>query len=146
MANKEAHKELFPKNCFTLDVPPLGTIGYFNACSGLELEVDVYQYSEGGNNEQVHYLPGPLKYPYLTLSAGLCEDKAMMTWFEKTWSAAPERVEIMVTLKVPGSQKVRRWSFADAFPVKWVGPNVDSSSNELATESLTIAHAGLKIA
>lgn len=145
MPNKDAHKELFSKHCFLLEVPSLGTIGYFNGCSGLELEVDVLQYAEGGNNEQVHYLPGQVKYPYLTLSAGMTEDKAMMTWFEKTWTKA-ELVEIMVTLKVPGGSKERKWSFADAFPVKWVGPNLDSGAHDLATESIHIAHAGLKAA
>ena len=42
-------------------------------------------------------------------------------------------------------QPVRSWSFADAFPIKWAGPNLNASSNQVATETLEIVHAGLQV-
>jgi phage tail-like protein len=40
---------------------------------------------------------------------------------------------------------VRTWSFADAFPIKWAGPNLNASSNQVATETLEIVHGGLQM-
>lgn len=42
---------------FLISVPGL-TIGTFNQCNGLNMEFDVFEWAEGGNNEFVHHLPG----------------------------------------------------------------------------------------
>jgi phage tail-like protein len=39
---------------------------------------------------------------------------------------------------------VRSWVFQEAFPIKWTGPNLNASSNQIATEQLEIVHAGLQ--
>jgi len=38
-------------------------VGGFSEVSGLEVEIDVEEYREGGKNEYVHYLPTGAKYP-----------------------------------------------------------------------------------
>ena len=50
-----------------------------------------------------------------------------------------------VSLMGPNGQPVRAWSFTDAFPIKWTGPNLNASSNQVATETLEIVHAGLQM-
>ena len=40
---------------------------------------------------------------------------------------------------------VRAWAFMDAYPIKWTGPNMNASSNQIATEALEIVHAGLQM-
>ena len=52
-----------PGSIFVVTVPDIDTIGMFTRCSGLELQVDVLEYAEGGNNEFVHQLPGPDQVP-----------------------------------------------------------------------------------
>ena len=141
----EPHKELFPRHVFTVEIPGLGPVGYFLTCQGLELEFEVLTYAEGGNNELVHHLPGRLNYPNLSLSAGMTVDEKLATWFDKTKSKA-EKQEITLTLHIEGSDTKRRWTFVDAFPVKWSGPMFDSNSGDVATETLLIAHGGLKAA
>ena len=54
-------------------------------------------------------------------------------------------IAVTVSLMGPNGQPVRSWSFADAFPVKWTGPNLNASSNQVATETLEIVHAGLQV-
>jgi len=120
------------------------TLGRFQVCSGLELSFEVYEYAEGGNNEFVHRLPGRLRYPNLVLTYGMTNDKALMDWFWKTRTKA-ELKEIRIRLmRDNASDPLRTWAFADAYPVRWSGPTLQSGSPTMATEVLEIAHAGLK--
>ncbi len=119
-------------------------IGRFQQCTGLEMSFEVYEYAEGGNNEFVHRLPGRLRYPNLVLTFGMTDDKALYKWFWDTRTQV-DRKEIRVRLMKDNTRDaVRAWSFADAFPVRWTGPVLESASASLATEVLEIAHAGLK--
>jgi phage tail-like protein len=106
------------------------------------LTFDVYDYREGGNNDFVHRLPGGVSYPNLVLSRGLTNEQALIKWLWATHSKA-ERKEITLTLK--GHNGDRTWSFAEAFPVRWTGPQLDSNGSGIATETLEIAHSGLRM-
>ena len=128
---------------FVLKIPDIDTVGFFMHCSGLELTFDVYEYQEGGNNDFVHRLPGVLNSPNLILSRGLTNEEALQKWFWTTKTTA-ERKEITLTLKTQNAE--RNWTFADAFPVKWTGPTLDADTGDIATETLEIAHSGLKMA
>jgi hypothetical protein len=35
------------------------------------------------------------------------------------------------------------WNFADAYPVKWAGPELRASSNAVAVETVELAHRGI---
>ena len=126
---------------FVLQIPQIDTIGAFSQCSGLEMSFEVYEYREGGNNEVVHRLPGRLQYPNLMLSRGLTNEDALMRWFRSVATQA-ERKEVTLTLSA--GQLQRRWTFAEAYPVRWTGPTVDSNGTSIATETLEIAHAGMQ--
>jgi phage tail-like protein len=142
MTDPPALKPLSRHN-FVLKIPDIDTIGFFLSCSGLELSFDTYEYHEGGNNDFVHRLPGGLHYPNLILSRGLTNEDALLKWFYATHTKA-ETKEITLTLSYGGTN--RTWTFADAYPVKWTGPQLDAGGSDLATETLEIAHSGLKMA
>ena len=127
---------------FVVKIPDIDTIGFFSHCSGLELSLDVYEYQEGGNNDFVHRLPGRLNFPNLILSRGLTEEDALLKWFSASQTQA-QRKEMTLTLT--DGQVSRTWTFVDAYPVKWTGPQLDSAGGSVATESLEIAHTGLKV-
>jgi phage tail-like protein len=134
----------FTNYYFQIEVPGLDTvIGTFSQCSGLELQFDVYEYQEGGNNDFVHQLPGPVRYPNLVLTGVVTDQDALFRWFWATHTKA-ERKEITLTLK--SRDKSRSWTFADAFPVRWVGPQLEAGGNHVGTETLEIAHTGLRLA
>jgi phage tail-like protein len=127
---------------FVLRIPDIDTIGAFAHCSGLEISTEVYEYREGGNNDVIHRLPGRIQYPNLILSRGLTAEDALLRWFQATQSKA-ETKEVTLTLSAGGVRRV--WTFADAYPVRWTGPSIDASGASVATESLEIAHSGLKM-
>jgi phage tail-like protein len=135
-------QQLVTRYLFILKIPDIDTIGFFRSCSGLRLTCDVLEYAEGGNNDFVHQLPGVLRYPRLKLERGLTNEDALIKWFLNTRTAVDLK-EITLTLQGPGSERV--WTFADAFPVEWSGPELHADASDMATETLEIAHSGLKL-
>ena len=134
-------KPLLNTNVFEVSVPGLTTIGYFSQCSGLEVHFDVYEYREGGRNDYVHRLPGQLHYPNLVLTHGMTSEKSLFEWFQRTQHKA-DRKEMTLTLG--RGDATRSWTFADAFPVRWSGPQLAAGSGIVANEILEIAHGGPK--
>ena len=117
-------------------------VGYFSECSGIQVEYEVLEHPEGGQNDFVHKLRGRKKYPNLVLKRGITSNVALQKWiFEtKEWD---QRGQVTVTMFSHDYQPVRKWAFANAFPVKWQGPSMKGGVNDLATETVEIAHRGL---
>ena len=42
-----------------------------------------------------------------------------------------------------GFTKIKHWDVEDAWPVKWVGPTLDTNSTSVAFEEIEIAHHGI---
>ena len=40
--------------------------------------------------------------------------------------------------------EVLRWNFSDGWISKWVGPDLNAKGNEVAIETIEIAHEGLR--
>jgi phage tail-like protein len=135
----------------TLDVPNItqnpALVGVFRNLSGLEISFEVLEYAEGGNNDFVHHLPGRVQYPNLVLSWGMTFDGLLQQWFFKTHVQA-DRQPITLTLhsiKGDTSTDARKFTFADAYPVRWSGPNLANDNPDLWSETLEIAHSGLQL-
>jgi len=140
MANGDT-KQTISVDGFVLTIPGIDTIGFFSHCSGLEMNVDVYEYHEGGNNDFVHHLPGNVTYPKLVLSRGLTNEDALVKWFDATATQA-DRKDITLTFKSGSAE--RKWTFAEAFPVRWTGPVAYVNGGGIASETLEIVHSGIK--
>lgn len=140
-AKGSSNPDPVPARFFRVDVGE--TIGYFTECTGLAMEFDVFEYQEGGVNDFVHKLRGRMKFPNLVLKRGVTHEEAFFKWFldcrEKT-----SRRDLSITLFGPDLKPVRTWSFAGAFPVKWTGPDFKANASDAATETIEIAHQGLK--
>lgn len=119
-------------------------IGYFTEVSGLSSEVEVMTYNEGGKNDGVHKLPTRMKHPNLVLKRGVTTVKDLQEWAQDSFMG-PERKEITLTMYNEQLEKIRTWSFKNAYPVKWTGPTFNASQNSLATETIEIAHDGVQV-
>jgi phage tail-like protein len=117
------------------------TVGTFRECSGLEVEWEVHEYAEGGENRFVHKLRGRAKHPNLVLKRGVTRETALLDWFLSCQDRT-QRHDLIVSLCDNTGTVVRSWSFAGAWPVKWHGPTLNAGGGGLATESLEIAHDG----
>ena len=124
--------------------PKSAPIGYFTEVSGLSSELEVMTYNEGGKNDGVHKLPTRMKHPNLVLKRGVTTVKDLQQWAQESFMG-PDRKEITLTMYNEQLEKIRIWSFKNAYPVKWTGPAFNSAQSTVATEVIEIAHDGIQV-
>jgi phage tail-like protein len=135
--------EIVPGIYFELTMPGV-SIGYFTEISGLSAEVEVQTYNEGGNNSFIHRFPSRVKYPNLVLKRGITNEAALQQWFAKTVGPSPQMIDVTVSMLDEEQNRLRTWAFANAFPIKWTGPQFNVGQSAVATEAIEIAHDGIK--
>lgn len=119
--------------------------GGFTEVDGLQAEIEVKEYREGGQNDYVHKLAGPARYPSnLVLKRGLTDSTTLWQWCQDTLQGDVERKNGSVILLDSAGQEAWRWNFIDAYPVKWSGPSLRADSATVAVETLELAHHGLR--
>lgn len=116
----------------------------FRECSGLEGEIEVLSYEEGGVNDHPHKLPGRAKFPNVILKRGVTDSTELWEWFSDVIQGKVRRQTVHVILCDAQGSEVRRWTFEGAYPVKWSGPSFRSNENAVAVESLELAHEGME--
>ena len=119
------------------------TSAVFTEMSGLQLETVVTEYEEGGNNSFVHRLPGRTKIGNLTLKRGLVSSNEFFNWYNEILQGKLKFRHVDVVMFDDEGKEVAKWSFANAFPVKWTGPQLAADSKNAAVETLELAHEGL---
>ena len=117
-------------------------LGLFNTCDGLGCEVTVESRQEGGNNDFVYILPGPIKYTNVKFTRPVNSDSAKVAaWMSSTGPGMKRCTAVIEALTLDGTV-VCSWSLRDVFPVKWTGPQFSTDGPKVALETLEIAHHG----
>ncbi|HET7112699.1 MAG TPA: phage tail protein [Pyrinomonadaceae bacterium] len=112
----------------------------FSDCSGFGASTDPVEYREGGETKTVRKLPGLTKYTNITLKWGLTDSKELYNWYRDVVNGKIERKSgSIILLDLEGNEKVR-WNFFDAWPTKWDGPDFTAKGNDVAIETLELAH------
>ena len=109
-------------------------------------EIEVIEYREGGDRvNSARKLPGLTKYPNVTLKRGITGRTDLFEWWKAVRDGQIQRRNVTITLLDEQRQAVLRWHLRDAFPVKIEGPSLNATGNEVAIETLELAHEGLEI-
>ena len=119
----------------------------FSEVSGLTIETQAIEYRDGNMNEMSPLkMPGIPKYNNITLKRGVVSgDNGFFDWLNSTSLNKVERRDLTITLLNEEHVPVMVWVAANAWPVKVEGPGLKATGNEVAIESIEIAHEGLKI-
>jgi len=115
----------------------------FAECSGLTIETEVFDYPEGGENTYVHKLPVRTKYSNVTLKRGLDETRYFYDWYVSTMNGNTQRRDITIRIYNSRQQEVQVWHLYQAFPVKWMGPDMKADSGAIAVETIELTHHGV---
>ncbi|TCK22874.1 phage tail protein [Pseudonocardia endophytica] len=116
----------------------------FRECSGLSSTTEVIETREGGDNTTVRKLPGKTTYSDITLKWGLTASDELWQWRrEVTQGAFTRRNGSVVVFDLSNHHEVARWNFVAAWPTKWDGPAFNATGNEIAVETLVLAHEGI---
>ena len=110
----------------------------FTECTLPVIEWEVEEVKEGGLNTFTHQLPGRRKGAKITLKNGVGSE-ALFSWYVETMGEKFARKSITVALMDVKRAKVMSWHLSAAYPVKWTGPQLKTSDNTVAIQTLELA-------
>jgi phage tail-like protein len=117
----------------------------FIECSGLGSTTEVIETREGGENTTVFKLPGKTSFSDITLKRGVTASMELWNWRQDVVDGKLVRKNgSIVVYDLANKTEVTRWNFVNAWPTKWEGPSFNAMGNDIAIDSLVLAHEGLE--
>ena len=137
----------YPIPVFHFTVQWGGTRIGFSEVSGLTQENQAIEYRDGSFPEYSSIkMPGLRKFSNVTLKRGIVKaDNDFFRWLSTIKLNQVERRDVVISLLNESHEPVMTWKIHNAFPVKVEGPGLKASGNEVAIESIEIAHEGLEL-
>jgi phage tail-like protein len=118
-------------------------VGGFSECTGLEMSLQVEDYKEGGNNGQLLKFPTRVTWSNITLKRGIGVNTALWDWHYGFVQGRGRRRDGMIILLNDLRLPNNIWCFRRGLPIKYTGPSLNATQNNVAIESLEIAHEGI---
>lgn len=137
----------YPLPVFHYEVDWGGTNLGFSEVSGLTQETQAIEYRDGKTKEyQVIKMPGIPKFGNITLKRGMIKgDSDFKKWYDTIALNTVERRTVTIKLLDEEHNPAVTWTVKNAWPVKYEGPGLKATGNEVAIESIELAHEGLTI-
>lgn len=116
--------------------------------SGLDAEAQIIEYRHGDSKDSSTIkMPGLKKFGNVTMKKAIfVKDNAFYDWFAKVNMNVIERQTVVIKLLDEGGAPTMTWTLTNAWPTKITGTDLKSDGNEVAIESIEIAHEGLVVA
>jgi len=136
-----------PKFHFLVKWDP-GVRAGFTEVTGLDMQIEAIEYREGSSPEYSKIkMPGMRKFSNITLKRGtVAGDSDFYKWVQNiNLDAAVERRDLTISLLDETHAPVMSWKAKQAFPVKLAASDLKSDGNEVAIESIELAHEGLSL-
>ncbi|MNE64569.1 T4-like virus tail tube protein gp19 [compost metagenome] len=114
----------------------------------MDIEAQIVEYRHGNSKEfSTIKMPGIKKTGNVTLKKGVfVKDNGFWDWFNKIKMNTIERQTVVISLLDEGGRPTMVWTLNNAWPTKITGTDMKSDGNEVAVETIEIAHEGLVIA
>jgi phage tail-like protein len=116
----------------------------FHDVTGFDSSIDVIEHREGGENTTVRKLPGLTKYSNITLKWGITDDLELYNWHRDAVLGTVVRKNGSIVGLDRRGQEMVRWNFLNAWPCKYDAPDYAAEGNDVAIETLELAHEGLE--
>ena len=119
----------------------------FQEVSGLDAQSEEIKYRHGNSKDFTPIkMPGLKKYGNVTMKKGIFKgDNAFWKWFEQIQMNVIKRVPVTISLLDEKGDPTMVWTLTNAWPTKVTGTDLKSEDNNVAIESIEIAHEGLTI-
>lgn len=137
----------YPLPKFHFQVDWGGTRIGFTEVTGLGTETEVIEYRDGANpGYSKQKIPGMQKFGNVTLKRGVfASDNEYFDWWNTVSLNTVTRRDVTVSLLNEAHEPVMVWKVKNAWPAKITSPDLKSDGNEIAIESIELAHDGLSI-
>lgn len=120
------------------------TRGAFQSVGGFDSTIDVIEHREGGENTTTRKLPGLTKFSNITLKWGITDDRELYEWHRDAVLGNVQRKNGSIVGLDRRGNEVLRWNFFNAWPAKYDAPDFNAEGNDVAIETLELAHEGLE--
>lgn len=120
----------------------------FQEVSGLNIEAQPIEYRHGDSPEfSVIKMPGIKKFGNITMKKGIFKgDNKLWDWFNQIKMNTIKRVPVTISLLDEEGKPTMVWTLTNAWPTKISSTDLKSTGNEVAVDSIEVAHEGLTIA
>ncbi|MBS3770387.1 MAG: phage tail protein [Bacteroidales bacterium] len=119
----------------------------FTEVSGLDVETELIEYREGSSKEYSKVkMPGMIKYSNITLKRGTFKgDNDFFKWWNAIKLNKAPRESVTINLLNENHEAIVTWEVKNAWPVKVQSTDLKADGNEVAVETMELAHEGLTI-
>ncbi|MCX6303529.1 MAG: phage tail protein [Bacteroidetes bacterium] len=133
-----------PKFHFSVDLGCGGTAS-FSEVSGMNVESQITEYRFGDETNFTRAkMPGLKKYDNVTMKNGIFKgDMVFRDWYNKITMNTIERTDVKITLMDDKGGVLMLWTLKNAWPTRITVTDMKADGNEVAVETLELAHEGL---
>ena len=119
----------------------------FQEVSGLEAETQIIEYRHGNSTVfSTNKMPGIAKSGNITMKKGVFKsDNSYWNWYDQIKLNTIKRIPLTISLLDEAGAPTMVWKVKNAFPTKITSTDLKSDGNEVAVESIEIAHEGITI-
>jgi phage tail-like protein len=136
--------EAFPACRFYVQIGG-NTEAVFTEVRPIELTMTTEPIEEGGQNDSVHQLPGRTRASNLVLQRGMTRSNDFCKWYMNTAPGNLTRQNVTLSMYDVNGKPLQRWTFRNAYPVRWQSSAFEASSTAVALETLELAHEGVTL-
>lgn len=136
-----------PKFYFRVRFGALKDTVLFQEVSGLDAETQVIEYRHQDHpGFSTVKMPGIMKTGNVTMKKGVfSKDNQFWDWYNQIKMNTIQRETVTIQLLDEQGSPVMTWTLQNAWPTKITSTDVKSDGNEVAIETIEIAHEGLTI-
>ena len=109
-----------------------------HSIEGIEHETDIVEYKDGEDGT-THTRPGNHKPGKMTVVKDWSNTSEWYKWRQQVVNGKVERKSMSVIFHNDAGEEVGRMNFFQAWPTKWVGPNLNARNSGHAIEKLEIS-------
>ena len=135
----------YPLPKFHFQVDWGGTKIGFSEVSGLEVTIEPIEYRDGASPEYHKIkMPGMQCFSNITLKRGIFKgDNEFYAWWNTVALNTIERRDLIISLLDESHAPVVVWRVKNAWPIKVQSTDLNATGNEVAIETMEVAHEGL---
>jgi phage tail-like protein len=136
-----------PKFRFEVDLGPELKGVPFQEVSGMDVENQVIEYRKSDSKHfSSEKMPGIMKYGNITMKRGVfINDNSFWEWHNEISMNTIKRRTVFIKLLDENGKVTMQWQLVNAWPTKITSTDLKSDGNEIAIETLEIAHEQLII-
>jgi phage tail-like protein len=113
----------------------------FQEVSGLEVDMEMEQIKEGGQNRFTHSLPVRNRYTDITLKRGMFIGSGITLWCKNAIeNFVFQPTNVLISLLNSDHLPLQSWYVVNAIPKKWQVTSFNAQENSVAIESLVLSY------